>query len=204
MKTILMCIFILILVQGCGSSASRTSRVDIDEDVIQDTDISSKDLRAMSRKMAQDILQCPQIKKRIQRDLPPAQIAFVKITNETRDYDFSEWEVLTKIRGYLLQYSRGYITFLESEKLKETVAEYQGTSAGVDTESLFKLNPNLKKSDYLLTGRAFTKKRTNKDMVVQYHSYTFWLTHTATRTIVWQNDYQVQKASDMGSLYGRE
>lgn len=203
---ILFCAFVLFA--GCffwlSCSTSKTSRVDVDDDVVQDTEVSSKDLRTMSRQMAEDILKCPPIKERINQNLPPAKIAFAQMTNKTRDYDFDRWEILTQIRGHLIQYSRGYLTFLESEKLKETVAETTGKTETEETESLFKLNPDLYKADYLLTGRAYTKEQRTKDMTARYHSYTFWLTHVPTRAIVWQNEYEVKKASDPGLLYGRE
>lgn len=187
-----------------GCSTSGTARVDVDDDSLQDTKMSSQDLRTMARQMAEDILQCPQIKERIKQNLKPAKIALVKLTNDTRDYDFSPWETLTKIRGYLIQYSRGYITFLESEKLKEVVAESSGYGKPNDTESLFKSNPHLEQADYVLTGRAYTQEQRSQDKSSQYHNYTFWLTHVATRVIVWQNEYEAKKVSHQGLLYGRE
>lgn len=191
-----------VLVISC--STSRTSRVDVDDDIVKDTEVSSKDLRTMARNMAEDLLQAPQIKERIKKELPPAKIAFAKMTNKTRDYDFDEWEILTQIRGYLIQYSRGYMTFLESEKIQSIVSENTGKEDNSELESLFKEVPDLYKADYILTGRAYTKEQRTKDMTTKYHSYTFWLTHVATRAIVWQQDYEVKKASDPGALYGRE
>ncbi len=196
--------FILLCSLAVSCTTSRTSRVDVDDDIVHDTEVSSKDLRTMARNMAEDILQCPQIKERIKKELPPAKIAFAQMTNKTRDYDFDKWEILTKIRGYLIQYSRGYMTFLESEKIKDVILENTGQDKEEDLESLFKLVPDLYKADYILTGRAYTKEQRTKDMTTKYHSYTFWLTHVGTRAIVWQQDYEVKKASDPGSLYSRE
>lgn len=192
----------LFCLAAVGCSTGKTQRVDVDDDIAQDTELSSKDLRSMSRKMAEDLLQCPQIKDRINQKMKPAMIAFAGLTNETRDYDFSPKETLLKIRGYLIQYSRGYVTFLESEKLEQTIENYTGSKVN-DKESIFVQNPYLEKADYLLTGNAYAKKQQTKDMVTKYHSYTFWLTHVPTRTIVWQNEYEVKKAAEMGTLYER-
>ena len=203
-KLFRMFLFVLLCIVAVACSTSRTSRVDVDDDILKDTEVSSKDLRTMARNMAEDILQAPQIKERIKKELPPAKIAFAKMTNKTRDYDFDEWEILTQIRGYLIQYSRGYMTFLESEKIQSIVSENTGKEQSADLDSLFQAAPDLYKADYILTGRAYTKEQRTKDMSTKYHSYTFWLTHVPTRAIVWQQDYEVKKASDPGALYGRE
>lgn len=216
-------LMVLLAVASCASG-SKTSNVAIDEEPVPGLGISSKDLNAMSRQMAESILQCYQIKERIAQKMDPAKIAFAEMTNETRDPDASPYQLLTEIRTNLIKHARGYLTFLEAEKIdqiaKENAVAFADQSAKsgtfydkiktvggdktVDLGHLLQVCPDLQKADYILTGRCFTKRQTSADKVSEYHVYTFWLTHVATRVIVWQDDYKVKKLADKGALYGRQ
>lgn len=201
---IVLCISISVLLSVLGCKTSSSGQIDVDEDVSRDTKISSKDLRTMAKSMAQDILQCPQIKERIKQKKDPAVIAFAEITDETKDYDFSPMQLQTAIRGELLEHARGYVTFVESEKRDDRLKIQTGVDAKDAKESVYKVNPNLVKPEYMLTGRAYSKRTRTEDVMTQYHAYTFWLTHVETGVVVWQNEYEVKKGVDTGTLHGRE
>lgn len=64
-------ILIILFICACiilSCSTAKSNRVDLDNDVVNDTELSAKDMRTMVQKMAEDILQVDQIKDRIKKE----------------------------------------------------------------------------------------------------------------------------------------
>ncbi len=178
----LLCLACLLL-SGCTGTAARVA---LDQDVVLDTDLSATDLRTASQKMARSLVACKGIAA-LQR---PAVIGFVSMENRTTEDDFDSYNLLSKIRQLILEYSDAKLRFIDREAIARAM---QGRAFdSLDKAGTKQLGTALG-ADYFLTGRAFslTNRRGGEREV--YYRLSFRLVDAQTSEIVWENDYEAKK-----------
>ena len=177
---------------GCVGTVSR---VDLGDEPIKDVEATDVDLRAITRKMAEDIIELPQIANPSE----PVHIAFLTLENRTTDPDFYSYNILSRIRLDLIQYSERKAIFLDQRATDAILAERDRKRAGQATS---KKREDLPGVDYYLAGVAYSERRADtKGGVLGYHRYSFRLTDAETGEIVWENDYELKKFGRRSTVY---
>jgi hypothetical protein len=177
---------------GCVGTASR---IHLDDERVTDLEASDVDLRAMARKMASAIIELPAIAG----SPDPVYIAFHSIENRTLTADFDSYNLLSKIRQDLIEFSEGKLLFLDKKVTNAILAERDAKRSGSVTSSELENLPGL---DYFLTGHAYAMRKTGPRGKMQgYHRYSFRLTDSETSVIVWEKDYEFKKYGRRGTAY---
>ncbi|HOB73540.1 MAG TPA: hypothetical protein PKG54_03345 [Phycisphaerae bacterium] len=179
---------------GC---TGETKRVDPDSLSDQEvgTGLSSQDFRSVCERMARSLVQI----RPIQNASTPPKVALHDVQNETDDY-IKENEFTHKIRTILIKHAEGKIVFLDREESvdeaskRETRDKEQGraTSAGPKDRL---------GADYWLTGRIGSIDRVAGKGSTTYYRLSFRLTDAATQAIVWEDEYEIKKASTLSPVY---
>ena len=178
---------VLVAAIGCGV---RTVRVDPDQEPETKwgyTGTSSQDLRSATRKMAEAILQIPDI---MSAQTPPT-IAFHPVKNNTSEY-VNTGAFLDEIRGVLIETAAGKMRFLD-RAIQDKILEERGLKReGVVGSSGEK---TLLGVDYFLTGQIDSIDTAGKGRRSTYMRYSFRLTDAESSAIIWQRRYEVKKAA---------
>ena len=188
-RTLLTSVAVVLLLGslGCGT---RTVRVDPDQEPESKwgyTGTSSQDLRTTTRKMAESIVQLPQIAG---AQTPPT-IAFQPMKNNTSEY-LNTSAFQDEIRAILIQHSAGKVRFVDRE-IQAAILEERGLKReGVVGTSGEK---TLLGVDYFLTGQMDSIDTRGRGRQSTYMRYSFRLTDTESGAIVWQDRYEVKKAA---------
>ena len=172
-----------LLLAGCTGSVARVA---LDQDAVLDTDLSSTDLRTASQKMARSLVAY----KGIAALTRPAVIGFVKMENRTTEDDFDSYNLLSKIRQLILEYSNAKLRFIDRETIARAMKERQWSDLGqAETRELGeKLG-----IDYFLTGRAFSLANRRGGEREVYYRLSFRMVDAHSSEIVWEDDYEVKK-----------
>ncbi|MEE8142824.1 MAG: penicillin-binding protein activator LpoB [Planctomycetota bacterium] len=189
--TILMASALLALPTGC-THLSRRVDPDVD-DSLGGTGIDSADLRAITSKMARDLLEIPEIAQALQ----PPTVALEQVRNGTRfviDTDI----FLVRIRGLLNQQCRGKVRFLARQDLEAIMRERQAKREGVYSSSGKK---SLLGADFFLTGELLSISKARDQNRSDYILYAFQLIDTENSLIVWEGQVDVKKVGKRGTLY---
>ena len=185
-------VFVVSMLTGC---AGTVSRVPLADEPITDVEASDVDIRAMSVQMASELLGSHIIVEAKN----PLTIAFLNIENRTLTTDFDSYNLLSTIRGHLLENCKGKIVFLDREKTDAILAERDAKRAGQLTT---KGHKDLYGADYFLTGYAYSmRKPGGSGQILAYHRYEFRLTDTETSAVVWQWSYEFKKHGQRGTAY---
>jgi len=182
--------FVIVCVHGlvAGCSVGTASRIHVDDEAITDIEASDVDLRAMTQKMASSIIELPAIAG----SPDPVHVGFLNIENRTLTTDFDSYNLLSKIRQHLIEYSEGKIVFLDQEKLEAVLAE----------RDIRRSQERIPGIDYFLTGYAYSmRKADGKGTMQGYHRYSFRLTDAQRDTVVWEKDYEFKKQGRRGMAY---
>lgn len=184
---------LIVTVAGC--TTSETKRVDPDalSESETGTGVSSQDFRSVCERMARSLITCPQI----QNTATPPKVALFRVENNTNDY--VEADAFThKMRTLLIKHSEGKIIFIDRD-MTDTIEKEQRdkrrgkiTSAG-DTDRLG--------ADFFLTGRLDSIDHAAGAGVTSYYRFGFRLTDAGTSAIVWEDEYEIKKASRRGDVY---
>lgn len=171
------------LLAGCTGSAARVA---LDQDVVLDTDLSSTDLRTASQKMARSLVAF----KGIAALTRPAVIGFVRMENRTTEDGFDSYNLLSKIRQLILEFSNAKLRFVDRELIQRVMRERQMAELG--KPEMQQLGQILG-IDYFLTGRAFSQANRKEGEREVYYRLSFRLVDALTSEIVWEDDYEVKK-----------
>ncbi|MBU0616486.1 MAG: penicillin-binding protein activator LpoB [Planctomycetes bacterium] len=179
-------------IAGCVGTAGR---VHVSDEPVTDIEASDVDLRAMARQMAAAIIELPAV---AEAD-GSLYIAFHNIENRTLTVDFDSYNLLSKIRQDLIEYSGGKLQFLDKKMTDAILAERDAKRSGSVTSSKRENMPGL---DYFLTGYAYSMRKSGQGGKMQgYHRYSFRLTDAETSIVVWEDDYEFKKYGRRGTAY---
>jgi len=179
---------LLALCAAC--SDPPTSRVALDGEEVISADIKAVDLRTAVDKMTRSLAALPALNKPGTKPV----IAFVTVEDRT-DENIDGYNLLSNIRKRLLAESSLSVTFVDRADAtldaidKEQKAKQDGTVTG-------KPGGALTGADYFLTGFLFRLQRSNVKGVEQYYRLSFRLTDSRTSDVVWEDDYELKRATD--------
>ncbi|MBF0217779.1 MAG: penicillin-binding protein activator LpoB [Candidatus Omnitrophica bacterium] len=195
----IMCAAIMfgVLASGCASEMtipSRTTRVMPDEeDRLGGTGIESTDVLAASRKMAESILNVPEIVKA--QGLP--RIAVLAVRNSSR-FVIDQDIFTTKIRAELNKNARDKVRFLARERIDDILKEREAKRQGLVTASK---EADLLGVDFYLTGEIKGIAKATMGSRSDYILMVFQLIDTETSDIVWEDSYEVKRVGIAGVAY---
>jgi PBP1b-binding outer membrane lipoprotein LpoB len=191
---------ILPVICGCLAAVNlactgQTKRLDPDALSEQEvgTGLTSQDFRSVCSRMASSMVQ----KEQIQKASTPPKIALLAVENNTNDYIDAD-EFTHKMRTMLIQHCGEKIVFLDRavtdqiEKERRDKRRGKITSAG-DQDRLG--------ADFFLTGRIASIDRVAGGGMSTYFRLSFRLTDAASSAIVWEDEYEIKKASTVSSVY---
>ncbi|PIP19364.1 MAG: penicillin-binding protein activator LpoB [Candidatus Omnitrophica bacterium CG08_land_8_20_14_0_20_41_16] len=197
---IFICMFCLCLA-GCATvETSYTKTVPLDEDDgLGGTGIEATDIRTVSRKMAESILNVPQI----MNAQGSPKIALLPVKNSTR-FIINKDIFTKKIRIQLNQNAQGKMVFLARDRiddiLKERKIKRPTESEEADNVSHSKL-VDIMGIDFYLTGELMGLSKANQGDRSDYISMSFQLIDAETSEIIWENEYEVKRVGTSGVVY---
>ncbi len=193
-NSIFICMFCLCLA-GCATmETSYTKTVPLDEDDgLGGTGIEATDIRTVSRKMAESILNVPQI---MNAQASP-MIALLPVKNSTR-FIINKDIFTKKIRIQLNQNAQGKMTFLARDRIDDILKERQSKRDGLVGSSK---SADLKGVDFYLTGELMGLSKANQGNRSDYISMSFQLIDTETSEIIWENEYEIKRVGTSGVVY---
>ncbi|MCG2714485.1 MAG: penicillin-binding protein activator LpoB [Candidatus Omnitrophica bacterium] len=189
-------IFLFVLcLSGCATiETSYTRAVPLDEDDgLGGTGIEATDIRTVSRKMAESILNVPQI----MNAQGSPMIALLPVKNSTR-FIINKDIFTKKIRIQLNQNAQGKMTFLARDRIDDILKERQSKRDGLVGSSK---SVDLKGVDFYLTGELMGLSKANQGDRSDYISMSFQLIDTETSEIIWENEYEVKRVGTSGVVY---
>ncbi|MDP2928059.1 MAG: penicillin-binding protein activator LpoB [Candidatus Omnitrophota bacterium] len=191
---IFICMFCLCLA-GCATvETSYTKTVPLDEDDgLGGTGIEATDIRTVSRKMAESILNVPQIMNAQGSPI----IALLPVKNSTR-FIINKDIFTKKIRIQLNQNAQGKMTFLARDRIDDILKERQSKRDGLVGSSK---SGDLKGVDFYLTGELMGLSKANQGDRSDYISMSFQLIDAETSEIIWENEYEVKRVGTSGVVY---
>jgi PBP1b-binding outer membrane lipoprotein LpoB len=182
----------LILLVGCTGSTKR-----LDPDALGDSEVgtglNSQDFRSVCQRMARSLVERPEI----QNATEPPLVAIAPVANNSNDY-IDGTEFARKIRTELIKFAEGKIRFLDRELTEPIEAENRAKerskiTGGTETKR--------HGADYFLTGSIAALDRVAGGATTTYYRLSFRLTNAANSTIMWEDEYEIKKASTMGKVY---
>lgn len=191
---IFICMFCLCLA-GCATvETSYSKAVPLDQDDgLGGTGIEATDIRTVSRKMAESILNVPQI----MNAQGPPKIALLPVKNSTR-FIINKDIFTKKIRIQLNQNAQGKMTFLARDRMDDVLKERQSKRDGLVGSSK---SADLLGVDFYLTGELMGLSKANQGNRSDYISMSFQLIDAETSEIIWENEYEVKRVGTSGVVY---
>lgn len=201
--------FYLILIAGCTTletSYTKTILPDQD-DGLGGTGIESTDIRTVSRKMAESILNVPQI----MNAQGSPKIALLPVKNSTR-FIINKDIFTKKIRIQLNQNAQGKMTFLARDRIEDIMEERKNKRPTEEDEEYLEKTGgaarfssskkvDLMGVDFYLTGELMgLSKAVNGDRS-DYISMSFQLIDAETSEVIWENEYEVKRVGTAGVVY---
>ena len=191
---------ILLVLCGCLVAASlactgQTKRVDVDalseEEV--GTGLTSQDFRSVCARMASSLVQ----KEQIQKASTAPKIALLEVENNTNDYIDAD-EFTHKVRTLLIKHCGEKVVFLDRAVTDQIEKERRDKRRGKITSSG---DQDRLGADFFLTGRIASIDRVAGGGMSSYYRLSFRLTDAATSAIVWEDEYELKKASTVAPVY---
>jgi hypothetical protein len=164
-----------------------------EDDGLGGTGIEAKDIRTVSRKMAESILNVPQIMNAQGSPI----IALLPVKNSTR-FIINKDIFTKKIRIQLNQNAQGKMTFLARDRIDDILKERQSKRDGLVGSSK---TADLKGVDFYLTGELMGLSKANQGDRSDYISMSFQLIDAETSEIIWENEYEVKRVGESGVVY---
>lgn len=197
MKKLLAIILLCLFCSSCATLTtvpSRTTSILPDEDDhLGGTGIESTDVRTVARKMAESILDIPEITNA--RGVP--RIALLPVKNSTRF--IIEKDIFTKkIRIELNKNAAGKVRFLARERIEDVLKEREAKREGLFTASK---DSDLLGLDFYLTGELVGLSKATSGHRSDYILMSFQLIDTETSDIVWEDAYEVKRVGRTGVAY---
>lgn len=185
LRLTLSAVLCLALLSGCN--AGRTQRVDLDAELVRDSQGTSvQDYRTVADKMARSLIQLPFI----HTAKTPPTIAFVSVENRSNQYiDTKAFQ--EKIRTNLLRNCAGKLYFLDRTSLAAIQQERQLKGSG-EFSSKKSGKEKIIGADYFLTGSIHSINKLSGTGKTEYMRYAFRLTDANNSLIVWEDEYETR------------
>ena len=180
---------------AAGGCTGETKRIDPDalseEEV--GTGLTSQDFRSVCERMARSMVRVPQI----QNSSTPPKIALTDVVNNTNDYIDGD-EFTHKMRTLLIKNAEGRAVFLDRALTDQIEKENRDKRRGKITSAG---QEDRYGADFFLTGRIASIDRVAGKGMSTYYRLSFRLTDAASSAIVWEDEYEIKKASTVGPIY---
>jgi len=186
-------ILFLVLFYGGCSSTNRVGLDELSENEYAST-LTSQDFRTVSQRLSRSLITLPQI----QRATNPPKIAFVSVDNRSNEYIDGQM-FLNKMRTELMKHTSGKIVFLDRKILENIKKEADLQRRGEITSS--PLQDTIYGADFFLTGSIESISNVSGRLSTQYMRFSFRLTESKSSAIIWEDDYEIKKASKRGIVY---
>lgn len=183
--------FLLPLI-GCTGQTKRVHPDDL-ADEERGTGLTSQDFRSVCQRMARSLVRIPEI----QQASSPPFVAIESVVNDSNDY-LDATEFARKMRKELIKHAEGRIRFLDREIAETIDDENRDKRRGKFTGGAEKARHG---ADFFLTGRISSIDNAAGKGMTSYYRLSFRLTDAADSLIVWEDDYEIKKASTVGSMY---
>jgi uncharacterized protein (TIGR02722 family) len=180
------------MIAGCTGHTKRIDPDALTEEEVG-TGLTSQDFRSVCERMARSLVRIPHV----QQASTPPKIALVDVVNNTNDYIDAD-EFTHKIRTLLIKYAEGRAIFLDRALTDKIEQENRAKRRGKITTSG---EQDRYGADFFLTGRLAAIDRVAGKGTTTYYRLSFRLTDAATSAIVWEDEYEIKKASEIGSVY---
>jgi len=164
-----------------------------EDDRLGGTGIESTDIRTAARKMAESILDVPEIS---QADGIP-RIALLPVENNTR-FVINQDMFTKKIRIDLNKNAQGKVRFLARDRIKAIEKERAEKRDGTFTASK---TTDMLGVDFFLTGELSALSKASGGSRSDYILMSFQLIDTETGDIIWEDLYEVKRVGITGVAY---
>jgi PBP1b-binding outer membrane lipoprotein LpoB len=187
-----MCFCVIFAGFACTGKTKRLDPDALAEEEVG-TGLTSQDFRSVCERMARSLVQVPQI----QSSSEPPKIALERVDNRTNDYIDGD-EFTHKMRTLLVKHCGSRAVFLDRELTDQIEREQRDKRRGKITSAGDKHRYG---ADFFLTGRIAAIDRVAGGGGTTYYRMSFRLTDAATSGIVWEDEYEIKKASSVGNMY---
>ena len=177
---------------GCTGETKRIDPDALSEEEVG-TGLTSQDFRSVCEKMARSLIRRPEI----QNASTPPKVALAEVVNNTNDYIDAD-EFTHKMRTLLIKHCEGRMVFLDRTLTDLIEREQRAKRRGKITSSGEKDRYG---ADFFLTGRIGAIDRVAGKGMTTYYRLSFRLTDAASSAIAWEDEYEIKKASTVGSVY---
>lgn len=190
---VMLCIFCV----GCATSGVYSSRTKIllpdEDDRLGGTGIESTDIRTVARKMAESMLDIPELARA--EGVP--RIALLPVKNSTRF--IIDKDIFTKkIRIELNKNANGKVRFLARDRIKDIMKERERKREGLVTASK---EADMLGVDFYLTGELTGLSKGRRGHRSDYILMSFQLIDTETSDIIWEDAHEIKKEGITGVAY---
>ncbi|MCK4883122.1 MAG: penicillin-binding protein activator LpoB [Spirochaetes bacterium] len=196
MKNFLLLALICVFCSACAStrvtSHSNTILPDQD-DGLGGSGIESTDIRTVSRRMAESIIDIPEIAN---AEGAP-RVALLPVKNSTR-FIINKDIFTKKIRIELNRNATGKVRFLARERLDAILKEREAKREGLFTSSK---EGDLQGVDFYLTGELEGLSKATGGHRSDYILMSFQLIDTETSEIIWEDAYEIKRVGVTGVVY---
>lgn len=176
-----------------GPPSHTTVILPDEDDRLGGTGIESTDVRTVARKMAESILEVPEIAQAV--GMP--RIALLPVKNSTRF--IIDKDIFTKkIRIELNKNAKGKMRFLARERIEDVIKEREAKREELYTASK---EADLLGLDFYLTGELTGLSKASGGHRSDYILMSFQLIDTETSDIVWEDAYEVKRVGKTGVAY---
>ncbi len=182
----------LIVLAGCTGSTKRIHPDDLSEEEVG-TGLTSQDFRSVCQRMARSLVRIPEIQKAAN----PPLVAIHPVVNDSNDY-IDATDFARKMRKELIKYADGRVLFLDREITGAIEDENRAKRRGKITSGTETTRHG---ADFFLTGDISAIDRVAGGATTTYYRLSFRLTNAANSVIVWEDDYEIKKASTVGTMY---
>ena len=182
------------LLCACAPKTTQTTYVDPDAyGAVEGTGIEARDVRAVTRDMASEILASPAL---AQFGGVP-RIAVLPVKNRSR-FLVDQEIFTTLITDQVINNAAGRMAVLNRDIVDQIVAEREMKRNGeVDSAEL----KALAGADYFLEGEIRSLSASTADAQSDYVVIRFQMTDAETGIVVWSNSYEMKKEGSWGVMY---
>ena len=194
MSVITLCFFCASCASTGLTRVSHTKTILPDEDDhLGGTGVESGDIRTVGRKMAESMLETPEIVNA--QGVP--RIALLPVKNSTRF--IIDKDIFTKkIRIEFNKNTRGKVRFLARDRIEDILKERESKREGLVSASK---EADLLGVDFYLTGEMTGLSKAAGGSRSDYIMLSFQLIDAETSDIVWEDLYEVKKVGISGVAY---
>ena len=190
---IALCLFLSSCATTAPTRSYSTSISPDEDDRLGGTGIESTDIRTAARKMAESILEVPEIS---QTDGVP-RITLLPVVNNTR-FIINQDIFTKKIRIDLNKNSQGKMRFLARDRIKAIEKERAEKRDGTFTASKA---TDMLGVDFFLTGELNALSKASEGSRSDYILMSFQLIDSETSDIIWEDAYEVKRVGIAGVAY---